>query len=47
VLAGARTIGEFDQNTSHVRYPIPSAFWQALRDEELIARDAPVPGGVD
>jgi D-threo-aldose 1-dehydrogenase len=45
VLAGARTIAEFDQNMSHARYPIPSGFWQALRDEKLIARDAPLPGG--
>jgi D-threo-aldose 1-dehydrogenase len=47
VLAGARTIGEFDRNMGHARYPIPSTFWQALRDEKLIARDAPLPGGVD
>ena len=47
VVVGARTIAEFDQNRSHASYPIPSAFWQALRDADLVARNAPLPGDVD
>ncbi len=47
VIAGARTIAEFDQNLNLVRYPIPSAFWHALRELDLVAHDAPLPEGVD
>lgn len=44
VLAGTRTLVEFDQNLRLARYPIPAAFWQALRERDLVARDAPLPG---
>ncbi len=44
VIPGARTIAEFDQNLAFATWPVPAAFWQALRDRGLIAPDAPLPG---
>ena len=44
VLAGARSVAEFDQNLRLARHPIAPAFWHALRDERLIDERAPLPG---
>jgi D-threo-aldose 1-dehydrogenase len=43
VLAGARSRAEFDDNVAMARFPIPDAFWQALRDSSLIDTAAPGP----
>jgi len=43
VLAGARSRAEFDDNVAMARFPIPNAFWQALRDSSLIDAAAPGP----
>jgi D-threo-aldose 1-dehydrogenase len=44
VIPGARTLAEFDSNLRCASRPIPAAFWRALREYELVARDAPLPG---
>lgn len=44
VVPGARTIAEFDQNLAFAAWPVPAAFWRALRDRSLVAPDAPLPG---
>ena len=43
VLPGARSTAEVEANLRFAAHPIPAAFWHALRDERLIAPDAPVP----
>jgi D-threo-aldose 1-dehydrogenase len=43
VLPGARSAAEFDENLRLARYPIPPAFWRALRDRQLIDARAPLP----
>jgi D-threo-aldose 1-dehydrogenase len=43
VLTGARNPDEMRQNTASFERPIPVALWQALRDQGLIDRRAPVP----
>jgi D-threo-aldose 1-dehydrogenase len=43
VLAGARSRPEFDDNAAMARFPIPAAFWHALRDRSLIDGSAPLP----
>jgi D-threo-aldose 1-dehydrogenase len=44
VLAGARTAAEIATALRLASLPIPPEFWRALRAQELIAGDAPVPG---
>jgi D-threo-aldose 1-dehydrogenase len=44
VVAGARSIAEFDENLALANQPIPSGFWSELRSRRLIAEGAPVPG---
>jgi len=44
LIPGARTVAELDQNLEFAARPVPSAFWQALRDRGLIASSAPLPG---
>lgn len=46
VLPGARSRAEFDDNLAMARFPIPPAFWSALRDSSLIDPAAPLPGRV-
>jgi D-threo-aldose 1-dehydrogenase len=41
VVTGMRNPREVAQNLAHVRAPIPQAFWDELKHERLIARDAP------
>jgi D-threo-aldose 1-dehydrogenase len=43
VIPGARSIAEFDANRRLATQPIPHAFWRALREQALIAEDAPLP----
>lgn len=44
VIPGARSRAEFDQNLRFACHWIPMAFWEALREHDLVARDAPLPG---
>jgi D-threo-aldose 1-dehydrogenase len=44
VIPGARSIAEFDANRHLADHPIPRAFWQCLREQGLVAADAPLPG---
>ena len=43
VLAGARTPAEVEENATLARHPIPTAFWRALIDENLVDPAAPLP----
>jgi D-threo-aldose 1-dehydrogenase len=43
VLPGARSIAEFDNNAAMAKFPIPPAFWQALRERSLVDPSAPLP----
>ncbi|MEO8754970.1 MAG: aldo/keto reductase [Casimicrobiaceae bacterium] len=43
VVTGMRSPAEAAANLGHVRAAIPVAFWDELRHEGLIAREAPVP----
>lgn len=43
VIPGARSAGQVKRTVEAFRHPIPAAFWQELRHEGLIHRDAPVP----
>ena len=43
VIPGVRSVAEFDDNWRLANWPIPAAFWQALRDLELVAAEAPLP----
>ena len=42
VVTGMRNAAEARANLAHCRADIPAAFWEALKGEGLIARDAPV-----
>jgi len=44
VLPGARSRAEFDDNWAMARFPIPPAFWSALRDRALVDPASPLPG---
>ena len=43
VLTGVRTPQELNENVFYFNQPIPSALWQELKFEGLLAEDAPVP----
>ena len=43
VLAGAQTIGQWDDTRAHLRHPIGAGFWQKLRAAGLLPASAPVP----
>jgi D-threo-aldose 1-dehydrogenase len=43
VLTGVRTPQELNENVLHFDRKIPSALWQELKFERLLAEDAPVP----
>ncbi len=45
VLAGARSAAQVDDNVRLAQLPIPPAFWSALRDDQLVPVEAPLPGG--
>ncbi|MGG1943470.1 aldo/keto reductase [Trinickia sp. NRRL B-1857] len=44
VLTGASSAGEFEQNAAAFSAPIPTGFWQALREQGLLDARAPTPG---
>ncbi|PMS15744.1 pyridoxal 4-dehydrogenase [Trinickia dabaoshanensis] len=44
-VVGARTAAQLEQNIAWLERPIPPQYWQALRDEGLIAANVPVPEG--
>ena len=43
VIPGSASLPELEENIEMVRAPIPSDFWEELRDEQLIPEEAPVP----
>jgi D-threo-aldose 1-dehydrogenase len=43
VLPGARSRAEFDDNAAMATFPIPRAYWRALRERALVDAAAPVP----
>ena len=43
VVTGMRSATEVAQNLAHLRAPIPADFWRELKQERLIAGDAPTP----
>jgi D-threo-aldose 1-dehydrogenase len=45
VVAGMRSAEEVNQAVAWMRLPIQADFWQELRQEDLIARDAPLSEG--
>lgn len=47
VIPGARSVDEVRRNSELINEKIPAAFWLALRDQGLIAENAPIPGESD
>jgi D-threo-aldose 1-dehydrogenase len=45
-LQGARTAAEVSDNIAMAGRPVPSEFWQELRERKLVDAAAPLPGGV-
>ncbi len=43
VIPGARSVAELEENFRLMSYPIPAAFWAALREAQLIPAGAPTP----
>jgi D-threo-aldose 1-dehydrogenase len=43
VLTGVRSVAELEENERMMRFPVPPALWQELKDEGLLPPDAPVP----
>ena len=43
VVPGARSVEEIEHNRGWFSHPIPKAFWQELKSEGLLRKDAPVP----
>ncbi|MGH6961236.1 MAG: aldo/keto reductase [Dongiaceae bacterium] len=43
VIPGARSAAEVRRNIATIEAPIPAAFWTELKQEKLIAAEAPVP----
>lgn len=44
VIPGGRSRSEVEQNAMWLQFEIPPAFWVALKAEDLLRADAPVPG---
>lgn len=44
-IPGVKTKERFEENLSLFTYPIPADFWAALKEENLIVPEAPVPAG--
>jgi D-threo-aldose 1-dehydrogenase len=44
VVAGARSIAEFNENLALAAHPIPASLWSDLRAQGLVAAEAPLPG---
>jgi D-threo-aldose 1-dehydrogenase len=45
VIPGARSVAELEENFRLMTHPIPSDFWTALREAEIIPAEAPTPPG--
>jgi D-threo-aldose 1-dehydrogenase len=45
LVAGVRSVAHLDEYPAFLAHPIPADLWGDLRDEGLIANDAPVPIG--
>jgi D-threo-aldose 1-dehydrogenase len=45
VLVGARSVTEIEENVALASAPIPDEFWRVLKNEKLLADDAPLPDG--
>jgi D-threo-aldose 1-dehydrogenase len=43
LVAGVRSVAHLDEYPALLGHPIPADVWSELRDEGLIAADAPVP----
>lgn len=43
VIPGARSAAEVEENVRMMSHPVPASFWNELREEGLIAREAPLP----
>lgn len=43
VVAGAQSVAQWQDSLAMLAHPIPTAFWQALRDQDLLPPDAPTP----
>jgi D-threo-aldose 1-dehydrogenase len=43
VIPGARSAAEVEENVRMMSHRIPAAFWNELREEGLVAREAPLP----
>jgi D-threo-aldose 1-dehydrogenase len=44
VIPGAKSVAEVESNVDCMNWDIPMSFWDALKAESLIPRNAPVPG---
>lgn len=44
-VIGARSVAQLEQNMTWLERPIPAQFWQSLREEGLVAANAPIPEG--
>lgn len=43
LVLGAKDVSEVTQNVAAMTAPIPAAFWETLREQGLVAADAPLP----
>jgi D-threo-aldose 1-dehydrogenase len=43
IIPGPRSVAEFEANLRLLRYPIPAALWEDLREAKLLHPDAPTP----
>jgi D-threo-aldose 1-dehydrogenase len=44
VIPGARSAAEVEENVRMMSHAIPASFWNEVRDERLVAPEAPLPG---
>jgi len=44
VIPGARSIAELAASVAHLERPVPAALWTELKELQLIAAEAPIPG---
>jgi D-threo-aldose 1-dehydrogenase len=44
VIPGARSAAEVEENVKMMSHPIPASFWNDVREQGLVAREAPLPG---
>jgi len=46
-IPGVKTKERFEENLSLFTHPIPAGFWAVLKEENLLAAEAPVPNGAE